>query len=404
MAHSKLRRIVDWRLMHNGSWVKAFCARDLRPNDYRFVISVSVSAFLWLLLEICLLAFVDGETGGISALPFLYIGVCAMVSLAAINQGRPLRIVEYIVYIVINVIYIGVGVAFFIIKYEVSTFTIDVEKKSLQQELASYFVLLYCLMPPTLAHLLVIILKAADMGFGEVVKNFKYFMIATIIGLILILVSLFLFVSWVEGVAALGGLILITYTIVQLFLYVSNGFSLDGKWVLANRILATIAVLASFVVSVGVPSLSLYQGASFSCLTLLIMIWFFAIFHLIVDLRESTEKPVYYSLTLFPIYKYDPKNHDVEPHIKVTGAWLASFVLLAGWAFLTAHQVRPHWVGVIILCLIVDLTLLTFMGAQEITLNSMIDAKAFIDEEMAKKAWLDAKAQYLKDQGSFARD
>lgn len=64
---------------------------------------------------------------------------------------------------------------------------------------------------------------------------------------------------------------------------------------------------------------------------------------------------------------------------------------------------RPHWLGVVVLSLIQDLLQLTFMVAQEITLNSMIDAKAFMDEEIAKVAWLDAKAQYVKGASAFSR-
>ena len=34
----------------------------------------------------------------------------------------------------------------------------------------------------------------------------------------------------------------------------------------------------------------------------------------------------------------------------------------------------------------------------------MADAKAFMDANIAKKAWLDAKTQYVKDQGRYNRN
>lgn len=106
---------------------------------------------------------------------------------------------------------------------------------------------------------------------------------------------------------------------------------------LANRIIAGLICISTFIVSLALPSFSAYKGISFSGLTLLVLMWSYAIFHLVIDLEESIEKPVYYSLTLFPIYKYDPKAHDVVEHFKMTSVWLASLVLLAIWAFLTAH-------------------------------------------------------------------
>lgn len=258
-------------------------------------------------------------------------------------------------------------------------------------------------MTPTFTHALLCLLKAIDCGIGELFKHFKFFAICTILGIVLILASLFLFVSWVDGVSVLGGTILLSYTTSQVYMFWINGMYLPGSFMLANRILAGLICGSSFIVALALPQLSYYQGISFSGLTLMVFLWFYAIFFLVIDLNESIEKPVYYSLTLFPIYKYDPKNHDVVEHYKVTSVWLASLVLLSVWAFLTAHQMRPHWLGVVVLSLILDLLQITFMVAQEITLNSMIDAKAFMDENIAKIAWLDAKAQYVKGNSSLSR-
>lgn len=312
-------------------------------------------------------------------------------------------ITEYIIWVAVNLIYLGVGVAFFYVKYEVSKFTIDVTKKSVEQELASYFLTLFCFMAPTFTHALVVLLKAIDCGLGEVIKNFKFFMIGTALGLLLILASLFLFVSWVEGVAVLCGIILMAYIISQVYIYLKNGLYLSDGFLLANRILAGLICISSFVVALILPQLSAYEGVSYSGLTLLVMMWSYAIFHLIIDLNSSIEKPIYYSLTLFPIYQYDPKAHDVVDHFKNTAVWMASLILLSVWAFLTAHQMRPHWLGVVVLSIILDLLQITFFIAQEITLNSMIDAKAFMNEEQAKIAWLDAKSQFVKGKTGFSR-
>ena len=62
IATSQLKRVSDWRLMHKNSWFSAFKAGELRPNDTRFISSMALSFLFWLILLICLLVVIDGNT------------------------------------------------------------------------------------------------------------------------------------------------------------------------------------------------------------------------------------------------------------------------------------------------------------------------------------------------------
>ena len=57
---------------------------------------------------------------------------------------------------------------------------------------------------------------------------------------------------------------------------------------------------------------------------------------------------MYFSPTLFPIYKYNPKVNDVEDHYEPTIALICGLVLLVFWAFFTNYQLDPEWLGTVV--------------------------------------------------------
>jgi hypothetical protein len=173
---------------------------------------------------IALLAAVDGETGAISSMPILYIIVCTTLAITVISQSRAFSTVELIIWIVINILYLGLGMSFFVYQYEVSTFKYDLNSRSEKQEAAAIFVTTFCFMTPTFAHGLVCALTVLDNGFERLKQSFKFFAISTVVGLVCMIVCVFLFVHWIEGIAFLGGLILFTYFCSQLYLYIVQGF------------------------------------------------------------------------------------------------------------------------------------------------------------------------------------
>ena len=110
-------------------------------------------------------------------------------------------------------LYFACGVIYFIVAYEVSEFKYDLEERSEQQKTASYFVFLYILAMPTLAHGLVVILRLVDRGTENFDLKFRAFGGVFVFGILLMVLSTFIFVHWVDGLIFVGGLVAIIYAI-----------------------------------------------------------------------------------------------------------------------------------------------------------------------------------------------
>lgn len=66
-------------------------------------------------------------------------------------------------------------------------------------------------------------------------------------------------------------------------MFIMNDFYMEEKWLNINRMIVLCMVLACFIVSLFVDEMSEYEGASYSMLVLLVILWGFGIFHFAVD-------------------------------------------------------------------------------------------------------------------------
>lgn len=132
MSTTKLKRVTDWRIKHNNKCFPALTARELRPNDMNFIGSIVVGFIFFIILGSVLLGVGDELQGAITIWPLIYIFICVMIGSAAIYQSRKFTIAEYVIWCVINAIYLGIGLAFFIVQYEVSEFSYDLDKRDVK--------------------------------------------------------------------------------------------------------------------------------------------------------------------------------------------------------------------------------------------------------------------------------
>jgi hypothetical protein len=158
---TRLMRVKDWRLEYPSIY-KAFFAKALRPNDYQFFQSLFVFIQSMIGLTVGNMVSIRPGLGFICSLPPFYIGLSILIGTSVIYQVRTFSIRELVYWILLNLLYLTAGLVYFIVKYEVNTFTIDVSKRSETQNEASLFILLYVLVTPTLAHGVIIILKITD--------------------------------------------------------------------------------------------------------------------------------------------------------------------------------------------------------------------------------------------------
>jgi hypothetical protein len=125
---------------------------------------------------------------------------------------------------IVQVVYFISGLAYFVWEFEVSEFEYDLDKRSAAQKTASYFVLYYVLLIPTFTHALVVLLRLIDRGLDEFGKIFKAFTVVVIVGLLLMVVSVFLFINWVDGLICIGIMLVFIYIGVQVGLYIKNDY------------------------------------------------------------------------------------------------------------------------------------------------------------------------------------
>ena len=129
LSYSKLKRVTDWRLKHKGKCFPALKAGHLRPNDKNFIFSILVGVILFIILGSVLLGLEDELRGAITIWPLLYVFICLMVGSAAIYQSRKFTVIEYVIWSVVNLVYLTIGIIFFLVQYLDVEYTYDLEKR-----------------------------------------------------------------------------------------------------------------------------------------------------------------------------------------------------------------------------------------------------------------------------------
>jgi|LauGreDrversion4_2_1035121.scaffolds.fasta_scaffold1184845_1 hypothetical protein len=65
------------------------------------------------------------------------------------------------------------------------------------------------------------------------------------------------------------------------------------------------------------------------------ILWIYAGAHFLKDLSELKSRPIYFSQSLYPIYKFNEKTKDVEKHYMPISCWIIGLVILMMWSLLT---------------------------------------------------------------------
>jgi hypothetical protein len=118
-------RVSDWRLKHK-SYYTAYMKGALRPNDMNYINSMLGFIICFLVLTLINMIVMGAGLGFISCQPIFYVCVLFLIATTVIYQSRPFYYKELVYWGLVNIIYLGVGILFFIYQYEVSEFTIDV--------------------------------------------------------------------------------------------------------------------------------------------------------------------------------------------------------------------------------------------------------------------------------------
>ena len=142
------------------------------------------------------------------------------------------------------------------------------------------------------------------------------------------------------------------------------------------------------MVSIFVDEMSTYQGVSYSVAVNLFFLWFYAVFHFAKDFIEIAQKPVFYSGSLFPVYKFNPKINNVEAHYSPLMSWIVGLALTMVFGFYTNYSLQPEWFGAILTIGIELIVLMSVIYLRSLTLEAAKSAIGFISEDVAKQSWV----------------
>ena len=168
--------------------------------------------------------------------------------------------------------------------------------------------------------------------------------------------------------------------------------------------MATLAVVASFVVSWWIEDFDNLLGFSISIWILAFFILLYAFAELFSDIQSFKKKPIFISPWIFPIYIYNPKKNDVESHNAPAVALIIGFLILMFWSLMASVWIEPVGFGVSLSALIELFLVIIVLYLISITPTHMKNAEPFIDKMIIKNAWLDAKAGYVNGRGAYNRD
>lgn len=122
IARSRLKRVADWRLKSGKSWVKAMQKGQLRPNDMYILWSGLLALIAWLGMAISLFVQYQSMIGLVYTFPFIYVGATLTVGSSVIYQSRTFTKGELAGWGLVNILYLALGVGWFIYDFELSDF------------------------------------------------------------------------------------------------------------------------------------------------------------------------------------------------------------------------------------------------------------------------------------------
>ena len=136
---------------------------------------------------------------------------------------------------------------------------------------------------PTLSHAMVVTLRLVDRGTEGFDAKFKYFLGATAFGCLLMIVSTYFFIHYIEGIVFTCIAIVFVYVCTQAFIYITNDNNLNPKLKMVNYLLMICCIVASAVYAGISDDMTTYEGATISCFAWLFFLWLYAMFMFALD-------------------------------------------------------------------------------------------------------------------------
>lgn len=123
-------------------------------------------------------------------------------------------------------------------------------------------------------------------------------------------------------------------------------------WNTMNVILGVGVFVGSAIYARSDDTTSDFASASIVIAILFFMLGFLILARWISDRTRMNDMPIYHSPWIFPIYKYYPKDNDVEPYSSAVVSFYFLTMLMLFWCIAATVEISPSWLGVALTCMI----------------------------------------------------
>ena len=193
------------------------------------------------------------------------------------------------------------------------------------------------------------------------------------------LVCAYVFLTFIPGVIISVIIVLLGYIVLQVWIYFKNDYYLPKVWQIINITIISIIIAASFIVSLFIDAFSNFLGFSISLWILSFFILLYSFAEISSDIKNLDKKPIFISPWIFPIYIYNPKKNDVEPHNMPAVALIVGFCIAILWAVLASIWIEPTYVGVSLSIIFELILIIIILYLIQQTMIQMHDVQPYID-------------------------
>lgn len=167
-------------------------------------------------------------------------------------------------------------------------------------------------------------------------------------------------------------------------------------WTVLNVVMALIFFTCGIIVAFTLEDATTFESFSVVALVVMVILTMLLIATWVADRTRMDEMPIYHSPWVFPIYKYFPKDNDVEPYSSAVVLFYAVALLGWVWCLFASVEFSPAWYGVNLTCVIEGLTIIVtlyFVNSNNVQYGRL---RPYVDKIVIKHAWLDAKENLVR--------
>ena len=367
------------------NFLAEFFKGKLRPNDYRIAFSLFIAMFINSMMTLCLSLYLWSTEGVSWGMAFFYVYFTLGVMARPFAWDSELDPPERNIYIISLVMFYIWGLADFLIRF-------DFKPKICTGW--NNFLVWYVMFIPFALNTLTGIFNWYDRNM-EMDLFTKIWVYGGMVNGLIVMALCYVYNSYASGSIILGFLIILGYVIIVVRIYVANNRFLPKIFAIINFIVVSCAGLSVFIISLAVDGFNEFVGFSISYGIFICLILFVGLRAFLDDIWNSEEEPIYFSPSIFPVFKYITKKNDIKLNNYPSFLILVFLFLSMAWSIMCAVWVTSFEIGIGVTCLVEVIFIIFLLYVASFTPELLEDVMPNIDQLILKRAWLEAKNDYV---------